>query len=89
MRRSKAAADGAVIWAVRLAVVGRITRVAYGIPVRELYDYSNLEHHGRTFTRRPQGDYVRGRWYEMIGKVGEFPAASRSRAKHTKSRMSF
>lgn len=66
---SKAAADGAVIWAAKLAVVGRVTRVAYGTLARARYDPSNPDHQGRSVIRSPQGhDVVLKLWSEIIQK---------------------
>lgn len=65
---SKAAADGAVIWAIQLAVVGRVTRVAYGISTRIPYNPSNPEHQGRRLVRVPDGNFVSKRWYQLMGK---------------------
>lgn len=68
--RSKAAADGCVIWAAKLAVVGRHTRVAYGTTVRTRYNPKDPEHEGRKVTRGHAGyDGVAGRWSEIIDAV--------------------
>ncbi|KAF8761577.1 ATP binding [Rhizoctonia solani] len=48
---SKAAADGSVIWAAKLSVVGRVTRTSYGTTVRTRYDPLNPDHLGRKFSR--------------------------------------
>lgn len=67
---SKAAADGAVIWAAKLAVVGRVTRVSYGICSTVTYNPSNPEHQGRMVVRGPTGlDGVDGYWFEIIAQV--------------------
>ena len=67
---SKAAADGAVIWAAKQAVVGRATRVSYGTIVRVRYDPLNPEHRGRKITRGIAGyDGVVGKWSEIIAEV--------------------
>lgn len=70
--RSKAAADGAVIWAAKLVVVGRVTRVAYGITTRTDYDPSNPEHQGRKAFMFPEGPKIGWHWSELVAKVDEF-----------------
>lgn len=72
LSRSKAAADGAVIWAVNLAVVGRVTRSAYGVITRKPYDPSLPEHQGRNVIESDEGQRVDGYWSEMVGMVSEF-----------------
>ncbi|KAH7330579.1 hypothetical protein B0J17DRAFT_580271 [Rhizoctonia solani] len=67
---SKAAADGSIIWASKLSVVGRVTRTAYGTIVRTRYDPSNPEHQGRKATRGNGGyEAVAGKWSEIVAEV--------------------
>lgn len=70
--RSKAAADGAVIWAAKLVVIGRVTRVAYGTAKRTAYEPSNPEHQGRKAYMYPEGPKVIWCWSEIVAKVDEF-----------------
>ncbi|KAF8603219.1 hypothetical protein BDV93DRAFT_493895 [Ceratobasidium sp. AG-I] len=66
---SKAAADGAVIWATKLAVVGRVTRVSYGMSFKLNYDPLDPEHQGRKVFRGLWGnDRIDGEWWEIIGQ---------------------
>lgn len=60
-----------MIWAAKLAVVGRVTRVAYGTASWTPYDPSNPEHQSRKVYKRPEGYSVAGYWSEIVGKVSE------------------
>ncbi|KAF8603201.1 hypothetical protein BDV93DRAFT_493856 [Ceratobasidium sp. AG-I] len=83
---SKAAADGAVIWAAKRAVVGRATRVSYGTIVRVRYDPFNPEHRGRKITRGIAGyDGVVGKWSEIIAEGVVLNAQESARRKFIKS----
>lgn len=67
---SKAAADGTAIWAARLAVVGRVTRVSYGLSKWVRYDSADPEHRDRKRVRGGAGyDRVGGQWRQILGKV--------------------
>lgn len=68
--RSKAAADGAVIWLARLSVTSRATRFAYGARVGVPFDTKNESHRGRpTFTSADGLCYVSGVWSEIVPRV--------------------
>ncbi|CAE6466461.1 unnamed protein product [Rhizoctonia solani] len=83
---SKAAADGSIIWASKLSVVGRVTRTAYGTIVRTRYDPSNPEHQGRKATRG-NGGYqgVAGKWSEIVAEGVNLSAQESARRKFIKS----
>ncbi|CAE6435583.1 unnamed protein product [Rhizoctonia solani] len=83
---SKAAADGSVIWAAKLSVVGRVTRTSYGTTVRTRYDPLNLDHLGRKITRG-NGGYqgVTGKWSEIVAEGVTLSAQESARRKFLKS----
>ncbi|EUC65714.1 heat shock 70 kDa protein 12A [Rhizoctonia solani AG-3 Rhs1AP] len=83
---SKAAADGSVIWASKLSVVGRVTRTSYGTVVRTRYDPSNPDHQGRKVTRG-NGGYggVAGKWSEIVAEGVTLNAQESARRKFIKS----
>lgn len=66
--RSKAACDGAVIWAVKKYVNTRATRAAYGVSARVAYD-AHSQHDGRSVLRLPHGPKVSGYWDPVVAKV--------------------
>ncbi|CUA75815.1 ER membrane protein complex subunit 1 [Rhizoctonia solani] len=83
---SKAAADGSVIWASKLSVVGRVTRTSYGTIVRARYDPSNPEHQGRKVTRGNGGyEGVSGKWSEIVAEGVTLSAQESARRKFLKS----
>ncbi|CAE6336881.1 unnamed protein product [Rhizoctonia solani] len=83
---SKAAADGSVIWAAKLSVVGRVTRTAYGTTVRTRYDPLNPDHIDRKITRG-NGGYqgVTGKWSEIVAEGVTLSAQESARRKFLKS----
>ncbi|KAF8707544.1 ATP binding, partial [Rhizoctonia solani] len=83
---SKAAADGSVIWAAKLSVVGRVTRTSYGTTVRTRYDPLNPDHLGRKFSRG-NGGYqgVTGKWSEIVAEGVTLSAQESARRKFLKS----
>lgn len=61
-----------MIWAIKSAVIGRITRAAYGTVIRIRYDPEDPGHRNRYVTRKPEGAIVGGCWSEIVEKVGDF-----------------
>ncbi|CAE6523685.1 unnamed protein product [Rhizoctonia solani] len=83
---SKAAADGSVIWASKLSVVGRVTRISYGTVVRTRYDPFNPEHQGRKVTRGNGGyEGVAGKWSEIVAEGVTLNGQESARRKFIKS----
>lgn len=59
-----------MIWAAKLAVISRVTQVAYGTDMVVNYEPSDPQHRGRPVIRRASGyDGVRSYWSEIVGKV--------------------
>ena len=74
MNRSKAAADGAVIWLARSSVTSRATRFAYGSEKRVPFDSKNKNHKSRpTFIDADGVCYITGLWCEIVPRVSIDP----------------
>ncbi|KAF8603212.1 hypothetical protein BDV93DRAFT_544894 [Ceratobasidium sp. AG-I] len=64
---AKAAADGAVIWATKRAVVRHVARVSYGTESVMRYRPSDPEHQARAYFQTADGRcWITGVWYDMI-----------------------
>ncbi|QRV90319.1 heat shock protein 70 kDa 12A [Ceratobasidium sp. AG-Ba] len=63
----KAASDGSIIWFVRQGVVGRATRMSFGLKIVEPYDPNMPGHSTRTQVVLPNGrHHVDGKWDSII-----------------------
>lgn len=70
--RSKAVADGALIWHCVSSVVSRAPRSSYGIEIMIPLVPGVKDHRGRPIVKWPSATLVKGAWSQIVTKVSFF-----------------
>lgn len=68
--RSKAVADGALIWFSSDRVVKRAPWFSYGVEVLVAHNPQIAAHRNRKTILWPSGQYTKGGWSQIVTKVG-------------------